>query len=61
MVRTLFRGIVWTVFLVALGGVAGLGAIYVSRGGEGVALPGWWAGTSSEALRCSASGGFPSR
>ena len=39
MIRTLFRGIVWTVFLVALGGVAGLGAIYVSRGGEGVALP----------------------
>ncbi|HBK78458.1 MAG TPA: hypothetical protein DDZ83_02035 [Nitrospinae bacterium] len=39
MIRALFRGLVWAVFFLVLGGAAGLGAIYVWRGGEGVYLP----------------------
>lgn len=39
MIRGFLRTIVWSVLLVAIGGVSGLGAIYISRGGEGVFLP----------------------
>ncbi|MFC1491477.1 PASTA domain-containing protein [Nitrospinota bacterium] len=39
MIRALFRGIFFTAFLLAIGGVSALGGIYFFRGGEGVFLP----------------------
>ena len=39
MVRALVRGLLFTVCLIALGGVAGLGGIYLSGGGGVVFLP----------------------
>ncbi|MEE9255591.1 MAG: PASTA domain-containing protein [bacterium] len=39
MIRALVRGLLFTAFLIALGGVAGLGGIYLSGGGGVVFLP----------------------
>lgn len=39
MIRALFKGIVFLAFLVVLGGVSGVTALYMFRGTEGVFLP----------------------
>lgn len=39
MIRTFFKSIFWVIFLFVLGGLSGLGGLYIFRSGEGVFLP----------------------